>query len=61
MVQAQRSDLALRILQPYVKEQQLHRLHLTGALLAADLLARDTQQLAAAALEFADRLTAGRA
>ena len=49
MVQAQRSDLALRILQPYVKEQQLHRLHLTGALLAADLLARDTRQLAAAA------------
>ncbi len=49
MVQAQRADLALRVLQPYVKEQQQHRLHLTGALLAADLLARDAQQLPAAA------------
>ncbi len=49
MVQAQRTDLALRILQPYVKEQQQHRLHLTGALLVADLLARDAQQLPAAA------------
>lgn len=49
MVQAQRPDLALRVLQPYVKEQQQHRLHLTGALLAADLLARDAQQLPAAA------------
>jgi hypothetical protein len=49
MVQAQRADLALRVLQPYVKEQQQHRLHLTGALLAADLLAGDPQQLPAAA------------
>jgi hypothetical protein len=49
MVQAQRADLALRVLQPYVKEQQQHRLHLTGALLAADLLARDAQQLPATA------------
>jgi hypothetical protein len=49
MVQAQRADLALRVLQPYVKEQQQHRLHLTGALLAADLLASDARQLPAAA------------
>ena len=31
MAQAQRADLALRVLQPYVKEQQQHRLHLAGA------------------------------
>jgi len=49
MVQAQRPDLALRILQPYVKDHQGHRLHLTGALLAAELLARDANQLPAAA------------
>jgi hypothetical protein len=49
MVQAGRPDLALRILQPYVKDRQSHRLHLTGALLAAELLARDVNQLPAAA------------
>lgn len=49
LVQAQRTDLALRILQPYVKEQSAHRLHLTGTLLAAELLSRDPGQLQAAA------------
>lgn len=49
MVQAQRPDLALRVLQPYVKEQRQHRLHLTGSLLAAELLSRDPAQLPAAA------------
>jgi hypothetical protein len=49
LVQAQRPDLALRILQPYVKEQRNHRLHLTGSLLAAELLARDPAQLQATA------------
>ncbi len=49
MVQAQRPDLALRVLQPYVKEQRNHRLHLTGSLLAAELLSRDPAQLQAAA------------
>jgi hypothetical protein len=49
LVQAQRTDLALRILQPYVKEQSAHRLHLTGTLLAAELLLRDPGQLQAAA------------
>ncbi|MGH8265231.1 MAG: hypothetical protein ACRET4_17265 [Steroidobacteraceae bacterium] len=49
LVQAQRPDLALRILQPYVKEQRNHRLHLTGSLLAAELLAHDESQLQSAA------------
>ena len=49
MVQAQRPDLALRVLQPYVKEQRKHRLHLTGSLLAAELLSRDPAQLQSAA------------
>lgn len=49
LVQGQRPDLALRILQPFVKEQRNHRLHLTGSLLAAELLARDEAQLQSAA------------
>jgi hypothetical protein len=41
MAQAQRSDLALRVLQPYLKDHRNHRLHLTAALLVANLLLRD--------------------
>jgi hypothetical protein len=57
LVQAQRTDLALRILQPFVKEQSAHRLHLTGTLLAAELLSRDPGQLHAAA-KFLERVKA---
>jgi hypothetical protein len=57
LVQAQRPDLALRILQPYVKEQSAHRLHLTGTLLAAELLSREPGQLQATA-RFLERVKA---
>ena len=46
VAQADRPDLALRLLQPYVKEQRGHRHHLTGALLAANILARDPARVA---------------
>jgi hypothetical protein len=45
---AQRSDLALRIVQPYLKEHRAHRQHLTVALFAATLL-RDLARLQDAA------------
>ncbi|HRX90019.1 MAG TPA: hypothetical protein P5528_11310 [Steroidobacteraceae bacterium] len=35
-----RGDLAVRVLQPFVREQQKHKLHLTGALYAAHLVAQ---------------------
>ena len=35
-----RSDLAVRLLQPFVREQQQHKLHLTAALYAAHLVAQ---------------------
>jgi hypothetical protein len=44
-----RPDLALRVLQPYLKEQRGHRFHLTGALLVANILLRDPRRLADAA------------
>jgi len=44
-----RPDLALRVLQPYLKEQRGHRFHLTGALLVANILLRDGRRLADAA------------
>jgi hypothetical protein len=49
LVQAERSDLALRLLQTYLKENRGHRLHLTAALLVANVLARDPRRLADAA------------
>lgn len=45
---AQRSDLALRIVQPYLKEHRGHRQHLTVALFVANLL-RDLKRLQDAA------------
>jgi hypothetical protein len=44
-----RPDLALRLLQPYLREQRGHRFHLTGALLVANILLRDPRRLADAA------------
>ena len=44
----QRSDLALRIVQPYLKDHRAHRQHLTVALFVANLL-RDTKRLQDAA------------
>ncbi len=45
---AQRSDLALRLAQPYLKEHRGHRQHLTVALFVANLL-REGKRLQAAA------------
>jgi hypothetical protein len=45
---AQRADLALRIVQPYLKEHRGHRQHLTVALFVANLL-RDLKRLQDAA------------
>jgi hypothetical protein len=44
-----RPDLALRVMQPYLKEHRQHRQHFTTALFAADVLARDPRRLAEAA------------
>jgi tetratricopeptide (TPR) repeat protein len=41
LAQVPRSDLALRVLQTYLKEHRNHRLHLTAALLVANVLLRD--------------------
>jgi hypothetical protein len=49
LVAMARPDLALRVMQPYLKDQRGHRMHLTGALFVADLLARDPRRLADAA------------
>jgi hypothetical protein len=49
LVTLTRPDLALRVMQPYLKDQRGHRWHLTGALFVAELMARDRRRLADAA------------
>jgi hypothetical protein len=43
-----RPDLAVKLLQPYVREQREHKSHLTGALFAAHLVAHQLKKPAAA-------------
>jgi hypothetical protein len=40
LVASGRDDLALRVLQPYLKEHRTHRMHFTAALLVANVLMR---------------------
>ncbi|MEZ5500667.1 MAG: hypothetical protein R3E77_14740 [Steroidobacteraceae bacterium] len=44
LAQERRPELALRILQPFVKEKRSHPMHLSAALLVVDLLARALKQ-----------------
>jgi hypothetical protein len=41
---AGRPDLAVKLLQPYVREQRTHKSHLTGALFAAHLVAHQLKK-----------------
>jgi len=43
--QLERADLAVKVLNPFLKDHGGHRLHLTAALLAANLLGKDRKRL----------------
>ena len=55
--QVERADLAVKVLSPFLKDHRAHRLHLSGALLAANLLAKDRKRLPEAA-RFLERVKA---